>query len=266
MAGRLRVLLVEDNAADAEIMAYELRRAGFDLDWERVDTEPGYLAGLARNPDLILADYTLPQFSALQSLELLAERGLDIPCIVVTGPVGEEAAVECLRCGATDYLLKDRLTRLGQAVAQALQARELRAAKWRAEQTLRDSEERYRRIVETAGEGIWAVDAGYRTTFVNANMAAMLGYAVEELAGRAVFEFMDPELRCRFHGTRTAWQGSREGDRSRNGPISARSHSVLRSLDKCGCVKQNCLLDRRYARSSGPGSGCEGNGTFLMKH
>jgi CheY-like chemotaxis protein len=103
----LRVLILEDRLADAELMVQELRRAGFDPDWQRVESEADYLAHLDPAPDIILADYNLPSFDALQALRHLQERGLDIPFIVVTGTIGDEAAAERIKQGATDYLLKD---------------------------------------------------------------------------------------------------------------------------------------------------------------
>src|SRR2546423_7401954 len=116
----LRVLLLEDRPSDAELLLYELRRAGFDVASQRVDREADYLAALDPSLDIILADYTLPQFDGLTALRHLQERGLDIPFIAVTGMQSEEAAVQCMREGASDYLLKDRLGRLGQAVSHAL--------------------------------------------------------------------------------------------------------------------------------------------------
>ena len=126
MPNNLHILILEDNPADAELILYELRRAGFSFDWQRVDTQSDYLAHLDPTLDIILADYSLPQFSALEAMQLLQERQLDIPLIVVTGSVSEEAAVECMKQGASDYLLKDRLARLAPAVTQALEAKRLR--------------------------------------------------------------------------------------------------------------------------------------------
>src|SRR5579859_3752660 len=117
----LHALLVEDSSDDAELMARELCQAGFDLTWDRVDTEAAYLAHLEKSPAIVLADYSLPQFSGLRALELLQERGLGIPFIVVSGTIGEEAAVSVVKQGATDYVLKSRLNRLGSAVRRALQ-------------------------------------------------------------------------------------------------------------------------------------------------
>ena len=117
----LYALLVEDSHEDAELIAHELRQAGFALTWDRVDTEDAYLAHLEKSPAIVLADYSLPQFSGLRALELLQERGLSIPFIVVSGTIGEEAAASVAKQGAADYVLKSRLNRLGSAVRHALQ-------------------------------------------------------------------------------------------------------------------------------------------------
>src|SRR5882724_2713400 len=101
---QLKALIVEDHPEDAELMVRELRRAGFVPDWKRAETKESYLAQLDPELDIILADYSLPQFDAPRALKMLQERGYDIPFIVVTGNVGEETAVECLRLGAADYL------------------------------------------------------------------------------------------------------------------------------------------------------------------
>src|SRR6476661_4503846 len=88
----LRVLIVEDNPLDAELMVRELKRNGFEPDWHRVDVEADYRMRLEESPEIILADYSLPQFSAVRALELFLERRLEIPFIVVSGTIGEEAA------------------------------------------------------------------------------------------------------------------------------------------------------------------------------
>ena len=120
MATPLKVLILEDRPADAALMVHELRRAGFDPMWRRVETETEYLAHLQSGLDVILADYSLPQFDALRALQLLREHGWDTPFLIVSGNIGEELAVSAMKQGAADYLLKDRLARLGPAVARAL--------------------------------------------------------------------------------------------------------------------------------------------------
>ncbi len=133
----LRTLILEDRVADVDLMLYELRRAGFDPRPRHVDNEKDYRACLSEPFDVILADYTLPQFNALEALHILQERQLIIPFIVVTGSVSEEAAVACMKSGATDYLLKDRMARLGPAIRQALQSQGMREAKLNAEEQMR---------------------------------------------------------------------------------------------------------------------------------
>lgn len=143
MSVPLRLLLLEDDAADAELTLSELRRSGFEVAWERVFNESDYRAALqyaaaGHAPDLILADYNLPQFNALEALRLLLDSHLTVPFIIVTGALGEERAVECMRQGATDYLLKDRLGRLGSAVQRALDGKRLHDDKRMAESAERE--------------------------------------------------------------------------------------------------------------------------------
>lgn len=122
----LRVLLLEDLDTDAELMVRELKRAGFDPVWDRVDTEEALLQCLDRPYDLILSDNTMPSFDALRALIYLRERQLDIPFVIVSGSIGEEQAVTLLHHGAADYIMKDRIDRLGSAVNQALERKRLR--------------------------------------------------------------------------------------------------------------------------------------------
>jgi len=140
MATPLRVLLLEDRPEDAELALHELRRAGFAPEWTRVETEADYLARLDPALDLVLADYHLPAFDAPRALELLRARGVDVPFIVLSGTVDDQAALACICQGAADYLLKDRLARLGPAVTQALEAKRLRTAQERLQAQLVQNE------------------------------------------------------------------------------------------------------------------------------
>ena len=105
MPTKLNLLLHEDSPADAELMIETLREAGFDPTFRRVDSKAAYLRELDQPPDFILSDYSLPQFTAREALQLLQERGLDLPFIIVSGCIGEDMAVECMKAGAADYLL-----------------------------------------------------------------------------------------------------------------------------------------------------------------
>ncbi|MGA2870103.1 MAG: response regulator [Verrucomicrobiota bacterium] len=125
MATPLNILIVEDSPNDADLVLFELRRAGYTPEWKRVETESDFLAELKKLPDIVLSDYSLPQFSGLRAAELLQKSGLNIPFILLSGTVGEDAAVEAMKLGATDYLLKDRLVRLAQSVERALEQKRL---------------------------------------------------------------------------------------------------------------------------------------------
>lgn len=133
----LRVLIVEDTPDDAESMVLRLEEEGFNPEWQRVQTEKEYLAALEALPDLILFDWSLPQFGGLRALELMRERDLDIPFILVSGSIGEEAAIDTPRRGACDYLLKDCSKRLDQAVKQALNDKSAWEEKVRTESDLK---------------------------------------------------------------------------------------------------------------------------------
>src|SRR2546421_6734607 len=127
MAGRpLRLLILEDRPEDADLALHELRRSGYELNWRRVDDEAGFKANLDPELDLILADYHQPQFNAIRALKILQDMGLDIPFVIVSGAIGEDLAVAAVRLGAMDYVLKDRLARLGTAVKNAIEQGELR--------------------------------------------------------------------------------------------------------------------------------------------
>ncbi|MBE9570528.1 MAG: response regulator, partial [Proteobacteria bacterium] len=129
----LHLLILEDNPDDAELAVKELEREGFTIEWSRVDTEEGFREALSKKPDLILADYKLPSFNGMAALKMNKQLTPEIPLIIFSGTIGEEFAVECITSGATDYVLKDRLFRLGPAVKRALEEAEEHRARKRAE-------------------------------------------------------------------------------------------------------------------------------------
>lgn len=177
MSVPLRILILEDRLSDAELMLHELRHAGFVPEWRQVETEADYLAFLDSSLDIILADYTLPQFDAVRALELLRERNLDVPFIIVSGTIGEECAIAAIHQGATDYLLKDRLGRLGAAVQRAIGQRRLIIERKRLEAQLLQAQK-----IESVGRL-----AGGVAHDINNVLTAIIGYA--ELA----IEASDPE-------------------------------------------------------------------------
>jgi formate hydrogenlyase transcriptional activator len=225
----LHVLIVEDSPADAEILVHEIRRAGFPLKWTRVASELEYLAVVDSSVDVIVADYTLPAFDAMRALKLMQERDLDIPFIVVTGSVSEEAAVACIRAGASDYLLKDRLARLGPAIARALDDKVDRAARHRAEAELRASEERYRALVANAPVAIFELDLTGVLVSANPATTAVLGLPRELPSGVRLVDLTADADRSRIAElVRLAIQGGTV--RSELTPLTAPQRVVQSSL------------------------------------
>ena len=179
MGEPLRVLLVEDSEDDTLLLVRSLRRGGYDPIWERVDTAAAMEAALdGRGWDLVISDHGMPAFDSSAALALLRRKGfVDLPFIIVSGQIGEDAAVAAMRAGAHDYLMKDNLARLNSAIE-----RELREAEVRREHRL--AEEKYRSIFENAVEGIFQTTVDGRFLTANPAMARMLGYeSPEELLG-----------------------------------------------------------------------------------
>jgi signal transduction histidine kinase len=153
VSGLLRVLIVEDSTTDAKLIAEELRRAGLTLESQRVETPEEMRGALARQTwDLVTADWSMPKFTAPAALGILKETQLDVPFIIVSGTIGEDTAVEAMRAGAHDYLLKDRLTRLVPAVERALRECRERAALRQTEIALRVSEAHLREALRARDE------------------------------------------------------------------------------------------------------------------
>jgi PAS domain S-box-containing protein len=173
----LTVLHLEDNPNDAELVQAALLREGIACDFVPARDRGEYLAALDRGAyDLIIADYNLFQFCGVEALQIARERRLDAPFILVSGTIGEETAVEALKMGATDYVMKGRLNRLGSSVRRAMADVETRAARARAEATLH----MLRNAVEQAMDGIAVADTSGRILFANAAWAAMHGYSRAE--------------------------------------------------------------------------------------
>jgi DNA-binding NtrC family response regulator len=143
----IHILMLEDDAADAELTKFALRKGGLHYSLARVETKEQYLQGLdERRPALILSDYSLPGFNGHDALNIARQQCPETPFIFVTGTMGEEVAIETLKSGATDYVLKTRLSRLMPAVNRALREAEERAAHRRAEEQLRESHKQLRAL------------------------------------------------------------------------------------------------------------------------
>jgi PAS domain S-box-containing protein len=179
----LRVLILEDSPEDAELLEVQLGRSGFTADCTVADNPADYLSGLGMQPDIVIADYTLPQMTVLDALRLMQETGHDIPLIVVSGVMDEETCVRVLRHGAVDYLLKDRLTRLGPAVAHALEQQQLRLAQRRAERAAADNSALLREFVSDAPMAAYLTDSEGRFLLANSKFERQFGVSATDLVG-----------------------------------------------------------------------------------
>jgi diguanylate cyclase (GGDEF)-like protein/PAS domain S-box-containing protein len=178
----LSVLIVEDSESDAQLILRLLKKAGYEVVFERVETAEQMLSALEKQAwDIVISDYSLPQFNGRAALELLKEKQPDIPFIVVSGVIGEESAVAMMKAGAHDYLLKDNLARLAPAVKRELEQAAIREERTLAERSLRESEEKYRMLVEQASDGIFLADPEGRYVEVNSAGCKLSGYTREEI-------------------------------------------------------------------------------------
>jgi PAS domain S-box-containing protein len=180
----LRLLLVEDDANDAELVLRELRRGGFEPDSLRVETAGAMIDALAtRRFDVVLSDFRLPTFSAPAALEALHATGLDLPFIIISGTIGEETAVTAMKAGAHDFVLKQDLARLCAAVDRELGQAELRRRGREVVEALAASEERYRHLYENAPIGIYRTTPDGRILLASPALVEMLGFeSFEQLA------------------------------------------------------------------------------------
>jgi two-component system, cell cycle sensor histidine kinase and response regulator CckA len=176
----IRILHLEDNLADAQLCLYRLRTDGLNVQVDVARNSKEFKEkAAAGNYDVILGDYRLPDWSGLDAVNWLRSGGIETPFILVTGTLGDDLAVECIKRGATDYVLKDRLDRLGFAIYRALQERGTRAERDRAQRELLERNEEYRSIIQGAPYGIYRADHDGNLLMANPALVTMLGYGSE---------------------------------------------------------------------------------------
>ena len=178
----LRVLFVEDQPADVELNLRALEDGGFEIASDTVETAEEFKRLLrSKQYDIVLVDYGLPGWTGLDAIRMLKDAGQDIPVIVVTGSLGDEAAVECIKAGAADYVLKDRLSRLPFAVRRALEEKALREERVRAEAALRESEERFRIVGRATNDAVWDWDLVTDALSWGEGFTELFGYQLAQI-------------------------------------------------------------------------------------
>jgi diguanylate cyclase len=193
---QIKVLLVEDRLEDAEMLLREMRLRGLDVVSRRVDTSAAYEDALATfAPDLILSDYTLPGFDGTDALQIARSRRPDTPFIFVSGTIGEERAIQALKQGAVDYVLKESRARLVPAIERALREADDRDARRWAQRELEESEERFRFAMHFSSIGMALVAPDGRWLGINPALCSIVGYSENELLATDVQSITFPDDR-----------------------------------------------------------------------
>jgi len=239
MSTPLRVLIVEDQATDAELIALDLEREGFAADWLRVETENEYLKALLDEPEVVLSDWRLPHFSGMRALELQRSLRPEIPFIIVSGRIGEELAVEVVRQGADDYVTKDHRQRLGIVVKRVLAERRLRGQQAKAKETI----DLQVAALEAAANGIVITDRDGMIEWVNSAFSALTGYTAQEVLRRNPRELLNSGAHPRafyqaMWGTITdgrVWRGEMR-NRRKDGTLYDEEMTITPVRDEAGRV------------------------------
>ena len=199
MVKTYRVLLAEDLPTDAEICMREVRKVLPGTEFQRVETPEAFMAALeAFRPDIIISDYKMPRFDGMSALRMAQEKTPETPFIIATGSTNEDTAVECIKAGAWDYVIKEHIKRLGQAVLNALEQSRVRQEKKRVDEDLRESEEKYRSLIESTDDLVFLIDRDLRFLYANQKYLARLGWTVKELKELEYNKYYSVEQTAQF--------------------------------------------------------------------
>jgi PAS domain S-box-containing protein len=192
MGKLLRTLIIEDSEEDSQLLLRELRRVGYQVEFERIETDGAMRTMLSeKNWDLILSDYILPKFGAPQALETLKASGLDIPFIIISGTIGEETAVAALKAGANDFIVKGKFARLSPAIERELREAESRRERKRAEEQIKY----HARLLRHINDAVIATDDQFRITAWNRAAENIYGWTAAEVMGRSADEVLVSGIR-----------------------------------------------------------------------
>ncbi|MCJ7531490.1 MAG: PAS domain S-box protein [Anaerolineales bacterium] len=211
MSKPLHVLIVEDSESDAAMVVHLLRKAGYDVHDQRVESADQMQAALEKQAwDVVISDYSLPQFDAPAALALLQQTGLDIPFIVVSGTIGEETAVTMMKTGTHDYFMKNKLARLAPAVEREIREAQMRQERKRGEEALRESEARYRAFTESAMDAIITANSKGNIVSWNRGAQQIFGYNTSEMFGQPLVRIMPVRYHDSYQGR--MWSTDDKGD------------------------------------------------------
>jgi PAS domain S-box-containing protein len=246
MKNVLRVLIVEDSEFDAQIICSHVRKGGYEVVSERVETGDALNRALREGQwDVILSDYNLPSFSAPEALKILQSSQIDLPFIIISGGIGEATAVEAMKAGAHDYLMKGNLNRLAPAIERELRESANRRERREARAKLLESELRYRLLWESSPDAVLLMDSESKIHFANPAVETVFGYKQEEIVGRPLSVLLPEELRS--HDARGIETYLRTGER---GDLDRVVETVGRRQDQQNIVVEVSFshMDLRGAR------------------
>ena len=190
----LRALVVEDSEADAQLLVRQLTKGGYEPVVTRVETAEEMSRALDEQSwDLIIADYSLPKFSAAGALMLLHQKGLDLPFIILSGTIGEQTAVEAMKAGAHDYIMKGSSARLLPAIERELREARERETRRKAEQALRQNERRFRSLIEHSSDITTVIDIHGTIVYESPSVERILGHSPGDLIGKKLQDYVHPE-------------------------------------------------------------------------
>jgi len=188
-------LILEDNPKDAELEAKQIQRDGFKVNWHIASSKQEFIDELKKEkPDIILADYSLPSFNGMSALKIKQQIYLDVPFIMISGKEDADFAIQCIKAGATDYIHKDRSYLLGPIIRRALQELQIYQDRIKAEKALKESEQQYRVLAETAQDLILIIDLEGNIIYANEAGAYYLGYSREMMTGMNINYFLPPNF------------------------------------------------------------------------
>ncbi|HKG53978.1 MAG TPA: PAS domain S-box protein [Anaerolineales bacterium] len=189
-----RILIVEDKAADADLAKHAIQKVLEDCEFQVVETRQDFLNALeVFQPEVILSDYSMPRFDGMKALNLTHKHAPLTPLIIWTGSIGEDVAVECMKAGANNYILKDNIKRLGPALIHALEERQLLLERRQVEEALQHSEKRFRALIENGLDNISLLKADGTLIWESPATSRMLNYAPGEFLGHDIFDLMHPD-------------------------------------------------------------------------
>src|SRR3984893_5318329 len=191
----LRALIVEDSENDTHLLLHDLERSDYEIAHQRVETAEALSAALDRESwDILFCDFTMPHFSGQMALEIVKKRDLDLPFIFVSGTLGEDVAVQAMKAGAHDYVMKNNLARLVPAMERELGEANVRRQRRQAEEDMRSSEYRYRHLFESLGDAAFLIDAENGRIFdTNPQAEALLGRPRAEILGMRENQLHPPQ-------------------------------------------------------------------------